>query len=180
MAESDSIAARRAAKPRSATLDVAAVLVELEALTVRELWQRYAEVFNEAARSSNKRWLIRKIIWRLQANAEGDLSKRARRRAEELADDADVRVTPPRDFMSQTSTNGISTVRTNISIHTDPRIPSVGTSITREYKGQTLEVRVLASGFEYEGEKYTSLSAVAKAITGSHCNGFRFFNLEAK
>ena len=52
-----------------------------------------------------------------------------------------------------------------------------GTVLTRDYKGQTLQVRVLASGFEYEGEVYRSLSAVAKQITGTHTNGFLFFRL---
>ena len=52
-----------------------------------------------------------------------------------------------------------------------------GTIITRQYKGQTLQVRVLADGFEFDGAVYNSLSAVAKAITGSHCNGFLFFRL---
>ena len=40
--------------------------------------------------------------------------------------------------------------------------------------------KVLADGFEYLGERYRSLTAVAKAVTGSHMNGFRFFGLEAK
>ena len=43
-----------------------------------------------------------------------------------------------------------------------------------------LRVEVLEQGFEYEGEVYASLSAVAKAITGSHCNDFMFFNLLRK
>jgi hypothetical protein len=41
-------------------------------------------------------------------------------------------------------------------------------------------VRVLADGFEFEGAVHPSLSAVAKAITGSHCNGFLFFRLAGK
>ncbi len=52
-----------------------------------------------------------------------------------------------------------------------------GTIITRSYKGQLLQVKVLPKGFEYEGEAYKSLSAVAKKITGSHCNGYLFFRL---
>jgi hypothetical protein len=43
-----------------------------------------------------------------------------------------------------------------------------------------LQVKVLPHGFEYEGEVFTSLSAVAKKITGSHCNGFLFFRLDCK
>ena len=52
-----------------------------------------------------------------------------------------------------------------------------GSIITRDYKAQTLKVHVFPKGFEYEGEVYKSLSGVAKAITGSHCNGYLFFRL---
>jgi len=59
----------------------------------------------------------------------------------------------------------------------DNRLPMPGGEITREYKGQKLIVRVLQHGFEFEGAVYKSLSAVAKAITGTHCNGYLFFRL---
>ena len=52
-----------------------------------------------------------------------------------------------------------------------------GSVITRQYKGETLLVHVLTSGFAYEGEVYRTLSAVAKAITGTHTNGFLFFRM---
>ena len=65
-----------------------------------------------------------------------------------------------------------------LAVRADDRLPMPGTIITREYKGQMLQVRVLAKGFEYAGEVYKSLSAVAKAVTGSHCNGYAFFRLE--
>jgi hypothetical protein len=54
-------------------------------------------------------------------------------------------------------------------------LPLPGTILTRWYKGQTLKVQVLRHGFEYQGQVYKSLSAVAKAITGSHTSGFLFF-----
>jgi hypothetical protein len=57
----------------------------------------------------------------------------------------------------------------------DSRLPAPGTVLTRPYKGALLQVRVLQAGFEYDGLAYQSLSAVARAITGSHCNGFLFF-----
>ena len=41
-------------------------------------------------------------------------------------------------------------------------------------------MKVLPAGFEFEGEAYKSLSAVAKKITGSHCNGYLFFRLTGK
>ena len=59
-------------------------------------WGSWAEVFGESARTSHKVWLIKRIVWRLQSLAEGDLSERARRRAAELANDADLRLYPPR------------------------------------------------------------------------------------
>jgi hypothetical protein len=59
--------------------------------------------------------------------------------------------------------------------HADDRLPPPGTVLTRPFKGAVLQVKVLAEGFEYQGQVYPSLSAVAKAITGSHCNGFLFF-----
>ncbi len=70
-------------------------LAALQRMTVAELRGKYAEVFGEETRSRHKRHLIRRIAWRLQANEEGDLSERARRRAAELAADSDVRMTPP-------------------------------------------------------------------------------------
>jgi hypothetical protein len=54
-------------------------------------------------------------------------------------------------------------------------LPLPGTILTRWYKGRTLKVQVLRHGFEYGGQIYKSLSAVAKAITGSHTSGRLFF-----
>ncbi len=53
--------------------------------------ERYEDVFGESTRSGNKAWMIKRIAWRLQANAYGGLSERAKARAAELANDADVR-----------------------------------------------------------------------------------------
>ena len=61
-------------------------------MTVRELRTRYAEVFGEETRAGNKAWLVKRIAWRVQSLAEGDLTERARQRAAELVDDADVRL----------------------------------------------------------------------------------------
>ena len=59
----------------------------------------------------------------------------------------------------------------------DDRLPPPGSVLTRAYKGGTVQVKVLPHGFEHARDVYHSLSAVAKAVTGSHCNGFRFFQL---
>jgi len=159
------------------SLDIAKELAALESMSVGQLHERYADVFGEPARSRHRQYLIRRIAWRLQANAEGGLSERALRRAAELADEADVRVTPPKRAATAASERpGPGTVR--VPVATDPRLPAPGAAITRKYKGRTVSVTVLPDGFEYDGQRYRSLSAVAKAITGSHMNGFRFFGLE--
>lgn len=159
-------------------LNIAKEITALEQMTVGQLQDRYVEVFREPVRSRHKQYLIRRIVWRLQANAEGGLTERALRRAEELASDSDVRVTPPRvtNADDQNRPTGVKSVQ--VSPAADPRLPEVGSQITRKYKGRTLVVTVLADGFEYLGDRYRSLTAIAKAITGSHMNGFRFFGLE--
>ena len=148
-------------------------VVALQKMSIGQLCERYAELFGEPVRTRHRAYLIRKIAWRLQANAEGDLSERARRRAEELADDADVRVMPPKP----SGAKHVPAPNVRVAVSTDPRVPAAGTAIVRPYKGRMLRVVVRPDGFEYDGQRYRSLSAVAKAITGSHCNGFRFFNL---
>jgi hypothetical protein len=157
------------------SVNVAKEVAALRKLPIRELRARYAEAFGEETKANNKAWLVKRIAWRLQANAEGDLSERARRRAAELANDADLRLSPPKPKEAPPAAE-----RTRVAavpLKHGERLPPPGTVITREYKGQVLLVTVLPDGFEYEGERYKSLSAVAKAITGQHCNGYLFFKL---
>jgi hypothetical protein len=155
-------------------LNIAKEVAAMERMTTGELKEKYAEVFDEAARSGNKQWLLKRIAWRLQANEEGDLSERARRRAMELANDADLRVTAPK-APQPSSDAARRTVTKRIGANGDHRLPMPGAVLTRPYKGETVRVTVLADGFEYEGEAYKSLSAVAKAVTGTHWNGYHFF-----
>jgi hypothetical protein len=155
-------------------LNIAKELATLRRMTVGELQEKYAEVFHESTNGRHKQWLIKRIAWRMQANAEGDLSDRARRRAAELANDADLRVMPPKN---QPST--LTTEPDNVP-EWDDRLPGPGTMLTRQYKGRNLQVLVRADGFEFEGELYKSLSAIATAATGSRWNGFHFFGLGKK
>jgi len=144
----------------------------LEQMATRDLQIRYAELFGEGTRVHNRTWLIKRI----QALAEGDLSERARQRAAELANDADLRLAAPK-----LKTGGPMPVRTIQQPRwRDSRLPEPGTIITRAYKGQDLQIKVLQAGFEFAGNVYASLSAVAKTITGSHCNGYLFFRLMQK
>jgi hypothetical protein len=108
----------------------------------------------------------------MQALAEGDLSERARRRAAELVRDADLRLNP---HARKATTTAPAPVPVSIPTPVDHRLPPTGTILTCPHKGQLVQVQVLTDGFAYAGRVYASLSAVAKAITDSHCNGFLFF-----
>ncbi|HEV3446709.1 MAG TPA: DUF2924 domain-containing protein [Gemmataceae bacterium] len=157
---------------------IAKEVAALPRLSFADLRARYAELFHEPTRAGNRVWLIRRIAWRLQALAEGDLSDRARQRAAELAKDADLRLMPPNavDPARPPAAPQAASPRVGPP-QADPRVPPPGSFITRVYKGQTLQIEVLPSGFAHQGTVYPSLSAVAKAITGSHCSGFLFFRL---
>jgi hypothetical protein len=57
-------------------------------------------------------------------------------------------------------------------------LPLAGACLRRPYKGREIVVHVRPRGFEYEGAIYRSLSGVAKAITGTHWNGYHFFGID--
>jgi len=157
-------------------LNVAQELSILKRMTPAELRVKYRETYGEENRSGHKDWLIKRIIWRLQALAEGDLSERARHRTLELANDADLRTNAPRPPKPVSVLPQRHAARKAAST-ADDRLPMPGTVITRQYKGEMLQVHVLTSGFAYNGDVYRTLSAVAKAITGTHTNGFLFFRM---
>jgi hypothetical protein len=157
-------------------LNVGKELAVLERMTVKELKTRYAEVFGEETRAHNKSWLLKRIVWRVQVLAEGDLSERARQRAAELACDADLRLSPPRVVSPKQVAPG-STRSGQPGIAADDSVLVPGSIISRDYKGQNYQVLVRPHGFEFDGEIYRSLSAIAKKITGQHCSGNYFFRL---
>src|SRR5262249_31939307 len=126
--------------------------------------------------ANNRGWLIKRIAWRLQALAEGGLSERARQRATELAHEADLRLNPPVPRRPAPQVRE-QPVASNEPTARDRRLPPPGTILARPYKDDVVQVQVLEHGFAYQGQIYKSLSAVAKIITGSHCNGFWFFGL---
>src|SRR5436190_11654521 len=118
----------------------------LQRLTMLELRVRYAELFDETTAVKNRTWLLRRVAWRLQCLAEGDLSQRARQRAAELANDADLRITVPRVKELVPVAHPCSQPEAPAR-GSDSRLPMPGTILTRDYKGQILQVEVLAEGF---------------------------------
>ena len=145
----------------------------LRNLKAKELKARYRELFGEDSPSFNQAHLFRRIAWRMQALAEGDLSERARQRALELAADPDLRLRAPRSFLQQLD----AAKQKRAEGHQDWRVPPVGTELTREYRGRTIRVKVLDDGFEYGGRRHRSLSDIASKVTGTRWNGFSFFGL---
>ena len=153
---------------------------ELSRMTVSQLRQKYLEVFGDETRSNNRQFLFRRIAWRIQALAEGGLSERARRRALEIANDADLRIRAPRTRFGQDATlDPKLSVSRKVAGDLDSRLPPPGSYLEREYKGRRIIVKVLVVGFEFEGQIYRSLSAIAQEATGTKWNGFLFFNLTA-
>lgn len=154
-------------------MNIGKQLTELKQMTVRELREKYHEVFGEPTRAGNKDFLFKRIAWRTQSLGEGDLSERARRRADALARDADLRTTAPRTASAATGAKDVRPV----PALTDERVPPPGSILTRVYRSQAYHVVVRDDGFEYDGEVFRTLSAIAKMITGSHWNGFLFFKI---
>jgi Protein of unknown function (DUF2924) len=151
-----------------------AILREIETLrraSMADLRKKYEQVFQEATRCKHREHLFRRIAWRLQALAEGDLSERARARAHHIAQDGDLRINAPRDFFK------VSGEPVQNRQEQDRRLPLPGALLTRKWKGRTVLVEVLAKGFRYENRQYSSLSAIATAVTGTRWNGLAFFGL---
>lgn len=145
-------------------------LVDLEKLTIAELVEKYRAVFGTDTRTRNRPYLVRKIGWRLQELAEGGLSERAKARLAELMANAPLRHVAPRGAKSK----DVQEERR------ERQRPKPGTILRREYNGREYAVTVREADFEYRGKRYASLSRIAKEITGTHWNGWRFFNLTTR
>ena len=122
----------------------------LRHLTTGQLKDKYLEVFGEESRSNHKQFLFRRIAWRIQANAWGGISERARLRALEISNDADLRIKAPPNFLKgeldETRTSDARVAPTQ-----DPRLPQPGTNLVRRYRGKDVVVRVRTDGFEHAG-----------------------------
>jgi len=156
------------------------VLMEIESLrraTLAALREKYREVFGEKTQVRHREHLFRRIAWRLQALAEGDLSERARGRALQIAQDADLRIVAPAGFFTVDGERVRTVQGDRNRREQDSRLPLPGALLTRKWKGRTILVEVLAKGFRYENQPYPSLSAIAVAVTGTRWNGLAFFGL---
>ena len=145
----------------------------LKSMSIPELQKEFESLFDgNKASSDNKVYLIRRIAYRLQELEFGGLSQRTQNRLKELialydpVNNKSIRPKVSVETQARTKTRG-----------RDMRLPIPGTMITKDYRGKKLQVRILESGFEYEGKIYKHLTAIAEKITGAHWNGYNFFNL---
>ena len=147
----------------------------LREMTVGELQGEWQRLYGEPSRSRNRQYLWRRLAWRVQEIAYGGLSDRAKARLAELGQVEFQRARSPTYAADlAVSTPAPKPVR-------DLRLPLAGSVITKRYKGRELRVVVRDGGYEYDGTVFTSLSALARDITGStHINGKLFFGLATR
>jgi hypothetical protein len=129
-------------------------VIELEYKTAAELREIYSNLFPDKTNANaGKEHLIHKIAYRIQELAYGGLDESTKLALEAAAKNKNI-------FVKAKHSDLIA-----------------GTKICKEYQGVVHQVEVTSSGFEYNGKKWKSLSAIATYITGTRWNGPRFFNL---
>jgi hypothetical protein len=142
----------------------ASVLVQLAALkqmTVIELKAKWGTIFGTPAPNNSRSYLELRLGHRIQELTSGGPSRETRRMLDLLADEVEGRIGRK-------------------AIITDSRNPVTGTKLIREWDGVEHTVTVLTDGFDWQGRRFKSLSAVAREITGTRWNGYRFFGLRER
>lgn len=136
-------------------------LTALKAMSVKELKAEWETLFDTAAPNNSRNFLTFRIAYRIQELTYGGPDLQTRRLLDLLADEVE----------------GHARRKHRIA---DPRNPVTGTKLIREWDGVEHTVTVLKDGFDWQGRKFKSLSAVARAITGTRWNGYRFFGLRER
>ena len=132
---------------------LATQIVALRDMHALQLQARYAEVTAKTTKSRNAEWLRKHLARRLAAQAADDPA-------------------------TVQAVNTALTPRPKAQpFEHDRRVPPVGSVIRRPYRGRVLAVRVTRTGFKFEGRAYTSLSAIAREVTGARWSGPLFFGL---
>jgi hypothetical protein len=140
-------------------------LSELSHLSYNELKQLWWEMFHKAPPAYSRPYLIKRLAYRIQEFHYGGLPENLHATMREIL---------------RTSGFDKNAVK-NSSVHKKRLFtPLLGTRFVREWHGNRYEVTVIPGGFEYQGQRYRSLTAVAEAITGTHYNGRSFFGLYKK
>ncbi|HQS18448.1 DUF2924 domain-containing protein [Reyranella sp.] len=138
---------------------VLARVAALKATPTTKLKEQWTALFDRPAPPYNRRFLESRLAYRIQELAYGGLKPETVRRLEQLGEELDG--------------GNIAVRRLRGS-----DIPIAGTRLIREYQGVEYTVTVMADGYEWQGRPYKSLSAIARAITGTRWNGLLFFGLK--
>jgi len=141
-------------------------IADLDGLSHEELCQLWRTLHGKEPMACNRPYLIKRLAYRIQEIAYGGLSDRARTTMDEILD--------AQGF----DENGGSLDGRRTERKRKVGVPVAGTRLVREWNGRTYEVTVVYGGFEYDGRRYKSLTAIATAITGTHWNGRAFFGLK--
>src|ERR1019366_6622779 len=158
----------------------AATAIELDRLAKMrpaDLQRVYRSMFGRDIPAGNFQYARRKIAWDIQAEREGGLPDSARLRALAIAKEATARL---RIRVRSVNARSEHVTVTNIISDHDSRLPMPGSLIVKQYRGRNLVVHVLEKYFEYDGRRFSSLSALAKDITGTKWNGLAFFGLNTE
>ncbi len=155
-------------------------IADLQKMGLKELREEYKRTFGKATKSRNRKYLFTVLAKKVQEPAGQAKSEKQKNSV------LTTKFRPKRKRSKksdQGSNNKQQSSRKRQSRplgEADPRLPKVGTIITRIYKGKKINVRVLKNGFEYSGQQVRSLSAIAREVTGSMWNGYLFFGLTAR
>ncbi len=141
-------------------------IADLDNLNYAQLCQRWRTLFGKDPTASNRPYLIKRLAYRIQEIAYGGLSEPARKTMDDIL-----------DAHGFDANGGRLNGRRPEKMY-KAGVPVPGTRFIREWKDNTYEVTVVNGGFEFEGRRYRSLSAIAQAITGTHWNGRAFFGLK--
>jgi len=139
---------------------IPARLTALKTATTLELKAQWRDLFDSEPPPFNRRYLESRLAYRIQELAYGGLKPETIRRLERLGKELD---------------GGDNKKR---GMRLDRDRPITGTRLLREWQGVEYIVTVTADGFEWQGRPYKSLSAIARAITGTRWNGWTFFGLK--
>jgi hypothetical protein len=139
---------------------IPARLTALKTTPTPDLKQQWRDLFDSEPPPFNRRYLESRLAYRIQELVYGGLKPETIRRLEELGEELD---------------GGDKKKR---STRVDRDRPIIGTRLLREWQGVEQIVTVTQGGFEWQGRPYKSLSAIARAITGTRWNGWVFFGLK--
>jgi len=140
---------------------VLARLAALKAMTVGELKAEWQTLMRSTAPNNSRSFLEQRLAYRIQELTWGGPSKPVTRLLNALADEVEGK-------------------KVRKSVISDARNPVIGTRLVREWDGAEHVITVLKDGFDWQGRRYKSLSAVARDITGTRWNGYRFFGLRER